>query len=203
MNRRIVVLELWPLSALAFSGSQSRQWRRGQAVGNLRQRHDVCGPGQQETTWSTVLIDKLLDRQQQSRIALDFVKDDPVKAAEETGGISPCCVEHRSVVERDICPAVLPNLSGKHGLARPPRSHDQNNRGVQMCFPCSMLPEPARTILSPQAGDWESRAWQLEVNFLSIGSHALAGWQPSSPRNRTSMRRRPSRQPSASGKLWH
>ena len=79
----------------------------------------------------TVLIDRLLDRQQQFGSALDFVQDDPVNAAEETGGISPCCVEHLSFVERDICPAILPNFASKRGLARPARSHDQNNRCVR------------------------------------------------------------------------
>ena len=74
----------------------------GQRVSHVRQHHQVGGTGQQEASWATVLVDRLLDGEEQVRSALDFIDYCGINGTNQADGVFPCSREGGGIVEAEI-----------------------------------------------------------------------------------------------------
>lgn len=96
-----------------------------QRIGDPGEQQGVCRTGQQEAAGSSVLINRLLDRDKGIRDALHLVEGNPLRRqiADEAHRIRPGHLRLGHVVEGDVLPALvdqivdegrLPDLSGTH-----------------------------------------------------------------------------------------
>ena len=106
----------------------------GEGIGNTRERHEVGGSGEQESSRTRVAVDSGLDRQDEPRSPLDFVDDGPVEAAQEAHGVGRGGVEGSRIVERDEGHVRPCDLLRQGGLAGLPGAADQNDPGIRQRF---------------------------------------------------------------------
>lgn len=70
----------------------------GKTVGDPRQGQHIGRASEEKSTRAIILVDRLLDREEQIRCALDLIDDGSIQAPDEPGWISLRSFEHGLVV---------------------------------------------------------------------------------------------------------
>lgn len=112
---------------------RDRRHPAGKGVRNGRNRCDIGGTGQQESTWPVITIDTLLNCQHQFRHALHFIDHSPFETSHESNRICSSRAQRASVIEGDVGTIGPGELASKRRFSSLTWANDQNHACVGEC----------------------------------------------------------------------